>query len=162
MLDSELCWNLHLYIWGIEKNWTVSDEVAETLHTCVLKKSYDISRFHRQSLIPVLSLEHLVPLSHAGAPPVNPRRSQLSSLWSSLSGLGGCRHSAGVRIWIGLSPMKQSCVVSSQPSFGYDSNIMSAGRRVGWMTAGALLCDISSSDDFQIQGGELLLSLSEA
>lgn len=44
----------------------------------------------------------------------------------------------------------------SQPSFGYDSNILSAGRTVGWMTGGA---DISSCDDVQILSRPLLLSL---
>ncbi len=50
---------------------------------------------------------------------------------------------------------------SSGPSFGYDRNIMSAGRIVGWMTGGALLCDISSCDDVQILSWPLLLSLQE-
>lgn len=37
---------------------------------------------------------------------------------------------------------------SSQPSFGYDCNIWSAVRAVGWMPDGDFLCDISSCDDF--------------
>lgn len=88
-------------------------------------------------------------------------------LLRSQGGGGACiLHSVRVGIWIGLSPVRakqnsQKPPTSSGPSFGYDRNIMSAGRIVGWMTGGALLCDISSCDDVQILCWPLLLSLQE-
>lgn len=99
------------------------------------------------------------------APPVYPRRSQLSSCCSDLRGAGRL-HPAFCQSWnldrtfpvrAKLSGLKLP--TSSQSSFGYDTNIMSVGRTVGWNTGGALHCDISSCDDVQILRWPLLLSL---
>lgn len=76
---------------------------------CVIMKSGYINRFHGQSLTPVLSLEHLIPVSHTallqfihGAPSFPPA--------ALISGGRGARilHSVRVGIWIGLSLLEQS------------------------------------------------------
>lgn len=159
---TELLWNI---IWKFSPNdshkWLNQENIF------VIKKCGYINLFGGQSLTTVLSLEHLIPMTHTGL---------LQSIHSTPSfppaalipgGRGACiLDLVRVGIWIGLSLLEQSRAVRSHPpplsSFGYGSNIMTAGRTVGWMTGGVLLCDISPCDgDDQILSWPLLLSLSE-
>lgn len=88
-------------------------------------------------------------------------------LLRSQGGGGACiLHSVRAGIWIGLSLLEQSRAVRSRPPapgphLVMTIYVMSAGRIVGWMTGGALLCDISSCDDVEIPSWSSLLSLQE-
>lgn len=159
-----MLWNI---IWKIQPKWFTNMVIGSGKYLC-----YQEMRWHQHSLcgqspIPVLSLEHLIPMSHTGLLrriDVHGAPSFSSPLFLSQGSGAACiLNSVRAGIWIRLAPFRakrssQNPPTFSTPSFAYDGNIMLAGGTVRWVTGGSFLCDISFCDDVQILNWPVLLS----